>query len=103
LTNILKLGSKKRAELLEKLKKLLKYRADIPHIGFPYIAKNGIRLSVGLLSFINARLERPVRAGAADEARTNIGRRAVHNDLLNNPPPCARCAFRRDFVTRSAA
>jgi hypothetical protein len=48
--------------------------------------------------------ERPARAGAADEARTNIGAGAAHNDLLNNPLPCARCVFRPDFfVTRSAA
>jgi hypothetical protein len=67
--------------------------------------KAGISFSAGLVLCINARLchERPARAGADDEARTNIGRRAAHNDLLNNPPPRARCVFRPDFVTRSAA
>jgi hypothetical protein len=44
--------------------------------------KAGIGFFVGLVLFINARLchERPARAGAADEARTNIGRRAAHLD-----------------------
>ena len=67
--------------------------------------KAGIGFSAGLVLSIKVRLcqERPERAGADDEARTNIGRRATHNDSLNNPLPCARCVFRSDFVTRPAA